>query len=81
MRGTEVLLTLVCVFMIGCGQILFKLAAREVAFDGFNLRSLASWLSPAMLVALAIYAAATLLWVWVLKDCRMRWRRRASMRC
>ena len=68
MRGTEVLLTLVCVFMIGCGQILFKLAAREVAFDGFNLRSLASWLSPAMLVALAIYAAATLLWVWVLRS-------------
>lgn len=67
MRGTEVLLTLVCVFMIGCGQILFKLAAREVAFDGFNLRSLASWFSPAMLVALAIYAAATLLWVWVLR--------------
>ena len=42
MRSTEVLLTLICVFMIGCGQILFKLAARDVAVDGFNLRSLLS---------------------------------------
>jgi undecaprenyl phosphate-alpha-L-ara4N flippase subunit ArnE len=68
MRSTEILLTLVCVFMIGCGQILFKLAAREVAFDGFNIRSFVTWLSPPMLAALAIYAAATLLWVWVLRS-------------
>jgi len=67
MRSTEVLLTLACVFMIGCGQILFKLAARDVTLDGINLRSLLSWLSPAMLAALCIYAVATLLWVWVLR--------------
>jgi undecaprenyl phosphate-alpha-L-ara4N flippase subunit ArnE len=67
MRSTEVLLTLICVFMIGCGQILFKLAARDVTLDGFNTRSLLSWLSPPMLAALAIYAGATLLWVWVLR--------------
>jgi len=67
MRSTEVLLTLACVFMIGCGQILFKLAARDVTLDGINLRSLLSWLSPAMVAALCIYAVATLLWVWVLR--------------
>ena len=43
------------------------LAARDVAVDGFNLRSLLSWLSPAMLAALVVYGAATLLWVWVLR--------------
>jgi drug/metabolite transporter (DMT)-like permease len=68
MRSTDILLTLACVFLIGCGQILFKLAAREVAVDGFTLRSVTSWLSPPMLAALVIYAIATLLWVWVLKS-------------
>ena len=67
MRSTEVLLTLACVFMIGCGQILFKLAARDVMVDGLNLKSLLSWLSPPMLTALFVYGAATLLWVWVLR--------------
>jgi drug/metabolite transporter (DMT)-like permease len=67
MRGLEVLLTLVCVFLIGCGQILFKLAARDVGFHGFTPRTLASWLTPSMVAALFIYGAATLLWVWVLR--------------
>ena len=30
MRGLDIILTLICVFLIGCGQILFKLAARTV---------------------------------------------------
>ena len=67
MRGLDIILTLICVFLIGCGQILFKLAARTVEFDGMTWRTLASWLTPPMVAALTIYAAATLLWVWVLR--------------
>jgi drug/metabolite transporter (DMT)-like permease len=67
MRGLDIVLTLICVFLIGCGQILFKLAARTVEFDGMTWRTLASWLTPPMVAALTIYAAATLLWVWVLR--------------
>ena len=54
--------------MIGCGQILFKLAARHAIFDGLNWHSVASWLSPAMMAALTVSAVATALWVWVLRS-------------
>jgi drug/metabolite transporter (DMT)-like permease len=67
MRGMEVIFTLVSVFMIACGQLLFKLAARDVTYDGFTLQAMLSWLSPAMLAALAISTIATGLWVWVLR--------------
>ncbi len=54
--------------MIGCGQILFKFAARDATFAGFNWQTVASWLSPAMLAALAVSTLATGLWVWVLRS-------------
>ena len=54
--------------MVGCGQILFKLAARDATFDGFNWRMVASWLTPAMISALAVSTLATVLWVWVLRS-------------
>jgi drug/metabolite transporter (DMT)-like permease len=68
MRGTEVILTLVSVFMIACGQLLFKIAARDTTFDGFTLLTVLSWLSPAMIAALLISTIATGLWVWVLRS-------------
>ena len=71
MRGTEVILTLVSVIMIACGQILFKLAARDATFDGFTLHTILSWLSPAMIAALAISTIATGLWVWVLRSANL----------
>jgi len=68
MQGIQIAMTLASVFMIGCGQILFKLAAREAAFTGFTWETAASWLSPAMLAALAVSTLATILWVWVLRS-------------
>ena len=61
-------MTLASVFMIGCGQILFKLAARDATFAGINWATAVSWLSPAMLAALAVSTLATVLWVWVLRS-------------
>jgi drug/metabolite transporter (DMT)-like permease len=64
MNATLLALTLACVLLIAVGQILFKLAARAATggaglpWDLFN-----GWL----LAALVVYAAATLLWVWLLK--------------
>jgi drug/metabolite transporter (DMT)-like permease len=68
MRGMEVTLTLVSVFMIACGQILFRSAAQDTTFDGFTLPTILSWLSPAMFAALTISTIATGLWVWVLRS-------------
>jgi len=68
MRSIEVLLTLLSVVMIACGQLLFKVAARDVTYDGFTLHTVLSWLSPAMVAALAISTVATGLWVWVLRS-------------
>ena len=60
--------TFASVFMVSCGQILFKLAARDARFDGMTWRMAASWLTPAMISALAISMLATVLWVWVLRS-------------
>jgi drug/metabolite transporter (DMT)-like permease len=64
MNATLLALTLACVIAISAGQILFKLAAR--AADGgagfpWNL------FNGYLMVALVVYGAATLLWVWLLK--------------
>jgi drug/metabolite transporter (DMT)-like permease len=58
--------TLACVVAIAGGQILFKLAARagEASAAGFPWDILNAWL----FAALAVYGAATLLWVWLLKS-------------
>ena len=68
MRGNEIGLTLVSVVLIASSQILFKLAARNAAFEGFNLRTLWLWTTPAMLAALLVSTVATALWVWVLRS-------------
>ena len=62
-----VLLVLACVVLIGGGQLLFKAAAAQWRLDaglGVALRTL---LSPAFVLALAIYAVATLLWIYALR--------------
>lgn len=51
--------------ILAIGQILFKRAADDLsARGGFTLDALAS--SPWLVAAVAFYALATLLWVWVL---------------
>jgi drug/metabolite transporter (DMT)-like permease len=64
-------LTLASVTLIACGQILFKLAARHAAFEGFNWRTVGLWLTPAMLSALLVSVVATGIWVWVLRSANL----------
>jgi drug/metabolite transporter (DMT)-like permease len=61
MNTLNVVFIVLCVFGIGIGQILFKLAAREAADTLLN-----ALLSPYLLIALAIYGLATITWVWQL---------------
>lgn len=68
MRSAEILLTLASVLLIAGGQILFKLAARDATFTGFDLRTVATWMTPAMIAALAVSTLATGMWVWVLRS-------------
>ena len=63
----SLLLTLLCVLLIAAGQLLFKAAAGQWRIDGWSWSTVRSFLSPVMLIALVIYAAATLLWVFVLR--------------
>lgn len=66
MNTLQLGLTLVSVLAIAGGQLLFKLAAQnaERSAAGFPWEFASGY----MAAALAVYAAATLLWVWVLKS-------------
>jgi drug/metabolite transporter (DMT)-like permease len=68
MRDGQIGLTLGSVMLIACGQVLFKVAARDAGYDGFNWRTVAMWLTPAMLAALLVSTLATGMWVWVLRS-------------
>jgi len=60
-------LLLLCVLGISAGQLMFKLSARSIAGAGpADLWRLG--LSPWFLGALVTYAAATVLWVWLLRE-------------
>lgn len=63
----SILLTLLCVLLIAVGQLLFKAAAGQWKIDGWSWATVAGFLSPVMLTALAVYGFATLLWVYVLR--------------
>ncbi|MEO8754594.1 MAG: EamA family transporter [Casimicrobiaceae bacterium] len=67
MTARSLLLTLICVVLIAAGQLLFKSAAGQWRIDGWSWATARGFLSPVMLVALVVYAAATLLWVFVLR--------------
>src|SRR5690349_18067177 len=62
-----VALTLGCVLLLAVGQVLFKIAAGTWRVEGWSLATLRNFLSPPMLVALAVYAVATFAWVLVLR--------------
>ena len=65
-QTVALLLTCLCVAMIAAGQLLFKLVAlRSAAVPDAGLA--AHWLNWPFLAALAIYGAATILWIWVLR--------------
>lgn len=60
----SIALTVVCVLGIGAGQIFFRKGA--LAIDGGHWIS-SSLANPSLWVALVIYAAATALWIYVLR--------------
>ena len=65
-QTAALLLTCFCVTLIAAGQVLFKLVAlRSVSQPDAGL--VAQWLNWPFLAALAIYGAATILWIWVLR--------------
>jgi undecaprenyl phosphate-alpha-L-ara4N flippase subunit ArnE len=63
-------LTLLCVAMIATGQILFKAAAMRAA-TAAGKPLLEQWVSAPLIVALAIYGIATILWIWVLQHVQL----------
>jgi drug/metabolite transporter (DMT)-like permease len=64
MNALHLALTLACVLAIAAGQILFKLAARAATGTaGFPWEFMNAW----FVAAIVVYAAATFLWVWLLK--------------
>ena len=65
MTPSNLALTLASVFAIGVGQVLFKLAAQSASRGSGSPWDL---LNPWLFAALAVYAVATALWVWVLKS-------------
>lgn len=70
MNITAVFGVLVLVASISAGQILFKLAALSLPTLGkVTLVDLAALLSnPCFILAIALYAGTTVLWVWVLRE-------------
>jgi drug/metabolite transporter (DMT)-like permease len=66
---SQLLPVLLAVIGLSVGQILFKLAAAQMSSPREALKSVVSgW----MLVALIVYAIATLLWVYALRTLPLR---------
>jgi len=58
------------VFLLSCGQVLFKLAAGELPVNGKI--GMATFANIKLICALVIYAVATLAWVMILRDVPLR---------
>jgi len=67
MQARWLLLTLLCVVLLAIGQMLFKSAAGQWRVDGWSWATLRSFLSPALIAGLVLYAVTTVLWVYVLR--------------
>jgi drug/metabolite transporter (DMT)-like permease len=61
------LLTVICVVLLSIGQMLFKTAAGQWRIEGWGWSTWRSLFSLAMLSALVIYGATTILWVFILR--------------
>jgi drug/metabolite transporter (DMT)-like permease len=69
MRANPLLLTILCTALLAAGQLFFKAAAEQIRFTGRVPEMIWNALSdPYLLTGLAIYASATTLWIWVLRD-------------
>ncbi len=70
MTWTKLGLLFLVATMLACGQVLFKVAAQSIKGPiGFNFQTaLQLVLNPYLLLSLAIYGAATLSWVLLLRN-------------
>ena len=68
MQARWLSLTVLCVLLLALGQMLFKTAAGQWRIDGWSWSSLRSLVSPALLAGLLLYAATTVLWVFILRS-------------
>ena len=63
-----ILLTVVCVALLSVGQMFFKTAAAQWHIDGWGWSTWRSLLSTPMVLALTVYGATTVLWVFILRQ-------------
>lgn len=70
MTAPQLVLILFTVFLLSAGQILFKLASADVVLSYSGI--LPSLFKPKLLIALLVYAVATVLWIIALKDLPLR---------
>lgn len=70
MSWTKLGMLLLFAILLACGQILFKIAAQSLKWPmRFNYETaLQLMLNPYLLIALALYAMLSFLWLWLLKD-------------
>lgn len=69
MTKSNVIFICLTVLALSVGQVLFKLAANDLArADAQAGASWAAWLNPKLLLALVVYAGATLCWLLSLKQ-------------
>ena len=68
MSAIDFVLCLLCALALSIGQILIKLAARQLEEQSLTASFLASaWKNGFLLSAVLVYGAATILWVWLLR--------------
>lgn len=71
MTARQIILTIFTVLMLSIGQILFKYASGKIDIPGKGI--LAGFLlNPALIIAIAVYGVATILWLFVLKSTPLR---------
>jgi len=66
----QILLILFTVFLLSAGQVLFKLASEDIILTSTGI--LPSLMSLKLVIAFAVYAIATLLWLIALKGVPLR---------
>lgn len=66
----QLLTIILSVILLSAGQILFKMAASEMNFTARKI--LISLINPKFLIALLVYAVATLFWLMSLKEVPLR---------
>ncbi|MDP3798976.1 MAG: hypothetical protein Q8R06_17825 [Polaromonas sp.] len=67
----QVLLTILTVLMLSIGQVLFKYASGKIDIEGKGIFA-GLLFNPAFIIAIAVYAVATISWLLVLKVTPLR---------